>query len=123
MEWQHNGSDRPQKIRVQKSPGKVLASIFGDQDGILLINYLPQGPTTNAEYYSYVLVQLKDILKEKRRAKFTKGVLFFHDNDPAHRALVTQKKLAYLGFHCLGHPPCSLDLASSDYHPFLGLKI
>jgi predicted XRE-type DNA-binding protein len=30
--------------------------------------------------------------------KFTKGVLFLHDNAPAHRALATQKKLAYLGF-------------------------
>jgi hypothetical protein len=24
-----------------------------------------------------------------------------HDNAPAHRALATQKKLAYLGFQCL----------------------
>jgi len=28
-------------------------------------------------------------LKEKRREKFTKGVLFLHDNAPAHRALAT----------------------------------
>jgi hypothetical protein len=28
----------------------------------------------------------------------TNGVLFLHDNAPAHRALATQKKLAYLGF-------------------------
>jgi len=27
-------------------------------------------------------------------------VLFLHDNAPAHRALTTQKKLAYLGFQC-----------------------
>ena len=29
----------PKKFRVQKSAGKVLALIFWDQDGILLINY------------------------------------------------------------------------------------
>jgi len=67
-------------------------------------------------------VQLKDILKEKRRWKVTKAVLFLHDNAPAHRALATQKKLAYLGFQCLDHPPNSLDLAPSDYKQFLGLK-
>jgi len=67
-------------------------------------------------------VQLKDILKEKRRSKFTKGVLFLHDNAPAHWALATQKKLAYLGFQCLDHPSYSPDLAPSDYHLFLGLK-
>jgi len=107
---------------VQKSAGKVLASIFWDQDGILLIYCLPNGQTINAEYYSSLLVQLKDILKEKRRGQFTKGVLFFHDNVPAHRALATQKKLAYLGFQCLDHPPYFPDLTPSDYHMFPGLK-
>jgi len=28
MEWRHSGSPRPKKFRVQKSAGKVLASIF-----------------------------------------------------------------------------------------------
>jgi len=74
------------------------------------------------EYYSSLLVQLKDILKEKHRWKVTKQVLFLHDNAPAHRALATQKKLAYLGFQCLDHPPYSPYLAPSDYHLFLGLK-
>jgi len=45
-----------------------------------------------------------------------------HDNAPAHRALATQKKLAYLRFHRLDHPPYSPDLAPSDYHLFPGLK-
>jgi len=82
---------------VQKSAEKVLASIFWDQDGILLIDYLPKGPTINAEYYSPLLVQLNNTLKEKRHRKVTKGVLFLHNNAPAHQALATQKKLAYLG--------------------------
>ena len=54
--------------------------------------------------------------------KVTKGVFFLHDNAPAHWALATQKKLAYLGFQCLDHPPYSPDLAPSDYHLFPGLK-
>jgi len=61
-------------------------------------------------------------LKEKCRGKFTKGVLFLHDNAPAHRTLATRKKLANLGFQCLHHPPYSPDLAPSDYHLFPGLK-
>ena len=39
-----------------------------------------------------------------------------------HRALATQKKLAYLGFQCFDHPPYSPDLVPSDYHLFPGLK-
>ena len=75
---------------------------FWDQDGIL-IDYLPKAQTIDVEYYLSLLVQLKDILKEKRRGKITKGVLFLHDNALAHRALATQKKLAYLDFQCLDH--------------------
>jgi len=65
----------PKKFRVQKSAGKVLGSIFWDQEGILPIYYLPKSQTINAEYYSSLMVQLKDTLKEKRRGKFTKGGL------------------------------------------------
>jgi len=72
MEWQHRRSPCPQNFRVQKSTGKVLASVFWDQDGIL-IDYLPKGQTINAEYYSSLLVQLKDISKEKRRGKVPRG--------------------------------------------------
>ena len=45
-----------------------------------------------------------------------------HDNAPSHREFATQKKLAYLGFQSLDHPPYSSDLGPSDYHLFPGLK-
>ena len=48
--------------------------------------------------------------------------MFLQDNALAHRPLATQKKMAYLGFQCLDHPPYYLDLAPSDYHLFPGLK-
>jgi len=106
VEWRLSGKPRPKKFRMQKFRWKSSPlDFFWNQDGILLIDYLPKGQTINAEYYSSLLVQLKDILKENRRGNFTKGVLFLHDNAPAHRALATQKKLAYLGFQCLDHPP------------------
>jgi hypothetical protein len=59
---------------------------------------------------------MKDILKEKRYGKVTKGVLFLQDIAPAHWALATQKKLAYLGFQGLDSPPYSLDPAPTVYH-------
>jgi len=122
MEWRHSGSPRPKKLRVQKSARKTLASIFWDQDGILLIDYLTKGQTINVECYSSLTVQMKDILKGKRCGKVTKLVLFFHNNVPAHRSLTTQKKLDYLGFQFLDHPPYSPDLAPLNYHLFPGLK-
>ena len=44
---------------------KFSHRFFWDQDDILLNDYLPKGQTINAECYSFLLVQLKDILKEK----------------------------------------------------------
>ena len=51
-----------------------------------------------------------------------RGSCFLHDNAPAPRTLATQKKLAYMGFQCLDHPPYSPDLAPSEYNLFPGLK-
>jgi len=73
---------------------KFSPRIFLDQDGILLIDYLQNGQTVNAEYYLSLLVQLKNILKEKPPWKFKKEVLFLHDNAPVHRALATQEKMS-----------------------------
>jgi len=110
------------KIPSAKILWKIFASIFWNQDNILPFDYLSKAQTIIAEYYSFLLVQLKDTLKKKVRGKVTKGYLILHDNAPAHRALATQKKLAHLGFQCLVRPPYSPDLAPSDYHMFLGLK-
>ena len=65
---------------------------------------------------------IEGLLKEKRRGKVIKGVSFMHDNAPAHGPLATQKKMAYLSFHCLDHPPHSPDLAPLYFHLFPGLR-
>ena len=57
-----------------------------------------------------------------RGGKVTKGALFFHNNAPAHWALTTQRKLAYLGFQCPDHPPYFPNLAPSDYRLFPRLQ-
>ena len=75
VEWRHSGSPRRKKFRVQKSAGKFLASILWDQEGILLIDYLTKGHTINREYYSSLLVQLKDILKKKAAGSSPRGSL------------------------------------------------
>jgi len=107
---------------VQKSARKFLTSISWDQDSISSLIIFQRAKLSMRSINSSLLVQLKDILKEKCHGKFTKRVLFLHDNAPSYWALETQKKLAYLGFQCLDHPPSSLDLALSDYHLLPGLK-
>jgi hypothetical protein len=92
MEWWHSGSPRPKKIPSAKIRRKIsrLDFLGGDQDGILLIDYLPKGQTINAEYYSSLLVQLKGILKEKRHRNFIKVFLFFAHQGPGSPVICNQ---------------------------------
>ena len=82
-EWRHSGPPRPKKFRVQKSAGKVLALIFLDQQHPP-IDYLTRAKLSTRSITHLCWCNLKDILKEKYHGKVTKGVLFMHDNAPAH---------------------------------------
>ena len=73
MKWRHSTPPRS-KFPSAKIHWKISRlDFFLDQDGILLIYYLPKDQTIKMEYYSSLLVQLKDTLKEIRRGKVTKG--------------------------------------------------
>ena len=61
---------------------KFSPPFLGDQNDILLTDYLPKGQNINVEYCSSLLAQLKGFLKEKHRGNVAKGVLFLHDNAP-----------------------------------------
>ena len=132
MDWRHSGSPRPKKFRVQKSTGKFSPRFFWDQDGVLHIDYLPKGQTIKAEYYLSLLMQMKDNLKEKGRGKVTKGVLFLHDNSPAHQTLATRRNWpTWASGVLITHPilriwphrntTCSLDWKNDWKSPFFVL--
>jgi len=61
-------------------------------------------------------------LKEKRRGKLRRGVLFHQDNAPAHTSSQALAVIRSAGFELLIHPPYSPDLAPSDFRLFPKLK-
>ena len=125
MEWGYSRSPRPtpKNSECKNLLERFLPRFFGmAQDSIPPIIFQRSKLSTRSITHLCWCWQLKDILKEEHRGKVTKGVLFLHDKTPAHQALATQKKLAYLGFQYLDHPPYSLDLTPLDYHLFPELK-
>jgi hypothetical protein len=40
MQWKHPGSTLPKKFKRVPSAGKMMASIFWDSQGIIMIDYL-----------------------------------------------------------------------------------
>jgi ssDNA-binding replication factor A large subunit len=53
---------------------KVLASVFWDKDGILLVDYPEKGATIMAKYYYYN--KMKQRLVSKHQGTLLKGILF-----------------------------------------------
>ena len=82
----------------------------------------PKGPNYERGVLLISAGAIEGHFEDKTPRKEHQGGLVLARQFPAHRALATQKKLAYLGFQCLDHPPYYLDLAPSDYHLFPGLK-
>lgn len=121
-EWCEPGTSASKRVRVQKSAKKVLASVFWDAKGILLVDYLQTGKTINSEYYCNLLDQLDVKIREKRPGLQRKKIIFHQDNAPAHTAQKTIAKISELRYELLQHPPYSPDLAPSDFWLFPHLK-
>ena len=122
MQWKHPGSAPPKKFRNQPSASKVMATVFWDSKGIILIDYKPAGTSITGEYYANVIKQLRVAIKEKRRGKLAAGVLLLHDNAPVHKSRVAQVAISECKFKQLNHLPYSPNLAPSDYYLFRNLK-
>lgn len=122
MQWHKKGTAPPKKFKVSQSAGKLMATVFWDSEGILLIDYKDKGVSITGEYYASILERLKEAIKEKRRGKLTKGVLLLHDNAPVHKSRVALAALHKVGFEIVNHPPYSPDLAPSDYFLFPKMK-
>ena len=121
-EWREKGSPAPRKFKKTKRSGKIMASIFWDTKGILMIDYLVKGKTINGKYYADLLVKLREAIVQKRRGKLSKVPLLLHDNASVHTAQVAVSSATNCGFEILEHPAYSPDLAPSDFYLFPTLK-
>jgi histone-lysine N-methyltransferase SETMAR len=116
LQWKHPWSPSPRKFRVVASARKVMASVFWDSEGVIVVDYLEHGHTITGEYYSQLLIRLREAIKQKRRGKLSRGVIMLQDNAPAHTSHVATATIDQCSFELLPHPPYSPDLAPSDYY-------
>jgi histone-lysine N-methyltransferase SETMAR len=117
MEWRHSSFPKPKKFWTQPSAGKIMLTLFWDQKGIILEDYMPRGKTvTSASYSDLLKNHLRPVVKTKQCGLLSTGVILRHDNARPHTARATAVIIEDLHFECLPHPPYSLDLALSEYH-------
>lgn len=122
MQWVHKGSPPPKKARTQPSAGKLMATIFWDIRGILLIEYMPKGSTINADRYGNTLKNLRKAIDQKRPDFCNREVFLLHDNATVHKAAKIRPIIQECSFVEIDHPPYSPDLAPSDFYLFRLLK-
>ena len=103
-QWVGPGSPRQKKFKTQSSAGKVMATVFGNAKGFIMLDFLPKRNTITGVYYVNLLDQLRTAIREKRRGKLSKGVLLQQDNARVHTCKVAMgavERNGYDGYHIL----------------------
>ena len=62
------------------------------------------------------------MIREKRRGKLFRGILFQQDNARVHTCKIAMDAVERNGYELIPHPAYSPDLAPSDYFLFTNLK-
>ena len=118
-QWVGPGS---KKFKTQPSAGKVMATVFWDAKGVIILDFLPKRSTITGVYYANLLDQLRTAIREKRWGKLSKGVLLLKDNARVSTCKVAMDAVERNGYEFIPHPVYSPDLAPSDFFLFPNLK-
>ena len=88
MQWKYPGSHPPKIFKRVSSAGKVMASIFWDRQGIVMVDYFEEGRMKNGAYYAEELRRLRQGCEEKKR-NVDWRCSALQDNAPAQTSQVT----------------------------------
>jgi hypothetical protein len=104
-QWIQRGDPPPLKSNAAPSMGKRMATVFWDNQGIILLEWLPEHQLINSYYYIAILTKLNAAVQEKRHGMWSKGIWLQHDNALPHNSGRTTVALKELGFKRLPRPP------------------
>jgi len=90
LHWKHTGSPKWKKFKQTFSTRKIMCTLFWDRQGVLLVEFLPQGTTVNSAAYCESLKKLRHAVQNKRRGMLSATILLLHDNARPHSAAQTQ---------------------------------
>ena len=121
-QWVGPRSPRPKKFKTQPSAGKVMATVFWDAKGVIMLDFLPKRSTITGVYYANLLDQLRTTICEKRQGKLSKGVLLQQDKARVHTCKAAMDAVERNGYELIPHPAYLPDLAPSNFFLFPNLK-
>ena len=122
MWWTADGEIVPKEAKTVSSVGKVLTSVFWDQNETIHVGYLPNEKTITGACYAEVFNTVGEKLSKKWK-HFQKTKNFFpHDNAPVRTSKSTEAKFQSLCSEIVPQAPYSPDLIFSDLFLFPKLK-
>ena len=91
LHWKHTGSPKRKKFKQTFSTRKTMCTIFWDRQGVLLVEFLPQGTTINSAACCERLKKPRRAIQNKSRGMLSATILLLHDNARPHSAAQTQE--------------------------------
>ena len=98
------GSPRPKKFKTQPSAGKVMATVFWDAQGVIMLDFLAKKSTITDTYYAKLLDQLRTVIREKRPGKLSKEILLKQDNVRVHTCKTAMDAVERNGYELIPTP-------------------
>ena len=92
------GSPGAEKLKTQPPAATVMATVFWDAKGVIMLDILPKRSTITGVYYANLLDQLRTAIREKRRGKLSKSVLLQQDNTRVHTCKVAMDAVERNGY-------------------------
>ena len=118
-QWVGPGSPRPKKFQTQPSAGKVMATVFWDAKGVIMLDFLPKRSTITGVYYANLLEQLRTAVKN---AKVNSLKVFCTRTTRVYTCKVAIDAVERNGYELIPHPAYSPYQAPSDFFLFPNLK-
>jgi hypothetical protein len=96
VEWHHPTSPR-KKFKVTPSAVKVMATVFWDAEGAILVDTMPPGQPINSDLYIETRKNLQKRLRRVRPHKNFAEILRQHDNARPHTSFKLQEAITKHG--------------------------
>lgn len=98
------------KFKIQPSTGKVIVSVFWDNQGVILADLLQKRATVTGVYYANSISKFHETIKNKHLGGMSKSV-----NAPSHTPAIAEAAIVKTGFELVQHPPSEPDLTLGEF--------
>ena len=96
-----------------------MITVYLDQRGVVMMDFLVKGATINGAYYASLLKKLRNSIKIERRGMLTR---LLQANAPVHNSHVAKTEARSCDYEICSHPPYCPDLGPSDFSTMKSFK-